>query len=141
LQWGVARAAVPPGLDELAARLHRVAAEVDSALDELLDFARGIHPRILDQGRPRTGGGYPRSPLAIAVALDVRTDAPLPEQIEATAYYVVAEALTNIAKHAGARPQQEPTECRRECPVHAIAIVRLRTPRHDPLAKRRRSSG
>jgi signal transduction histidine kinase len=39
---------------------------------------------------------------AVPVSLDVRLDARLPEQIELAAYYVVAEALTNVARYADA---------------------------------------
>jgi signal transduction histidine kinase len=39
---------------------------------------------------------------AVPVALDVRTEGRLPEQVEIGAYYVVSEALTNAAKHAEA---------------------------------------
>jgi GAF domain-containing protein len=50
LQLRVAQAEVPPELDELAAELNRVAAGLTSALDELREIARGIHPAILAEG-------------------------------------------------------------------------------------------
>jgi signal transduction histidine kinase len=94
--------AAPPGPDELAAQLGDLATQVTSALDELRELARGIHPAIL------TEGGLPPALKALArragvpVKLDVRLDGRLPEQIEIAAYYLVAEALTNAAKHAQA---------------------------------------
>ena len=102
LQLHVAQAAVPPDLDELAADLDHVAAGLDGALEELREFARGIHPAILAEG----GLGPALRTLArrcsVPVQLQVGMEGRLPEQVEVAAYYVVAEALTNVAKHAGA---------------------------------------
>jgi signal transduction histidine kinase len=102
LQLRAAQAAVPPELDELAAELDRVAAGLTGALDELREFARGIHPAILAEGglRPALRVLARRSP--VPVDLDVRTEGRLPEPLEVAAYYVVSEALTNAAKHARA---------------------------------------
>jgi signal transduction histidine kinase len=70
--------------------------------EELREFARGIHPAILAEG----GLGPALRALArrsqLPVQLDVRTHTRLPEPLEAGAYYVVSEALTNVAKHAKA---------------------------------------
>jgi signal transduction histidine kinase len=102
LQLRAARAAVPPGLGDLGARLDHAAAEATGALDELREIARGIHPAIL------AGGGLRFALKALArrspvpVDLKVHADERLPERVEVTAYYVVAEALTNAAKHARA---------------------------------------
>jgi GAF domain-containing protein len=98
----VAQAAVPPELDELAAELNRVVAGLTSAIDELREIARGIHPAMLAEG------GLPAALKTLArrssvpVELDVRTKGRLPGRVEVTAYYVVSEALTNTAKHANA---------------------------------------
>jgi signal transduction histidine kinase len=94
--------AAPPEPDELAAQLGDLATQATSALDELRELARGIHPAILAEG------GLPPALKTLArragvpVELDVRLDGRLPEQIEIAAYYLVAEALTNAAKHAHA---------------------------------------
>jgi signal transduction histidine kinase len=81
-------------LDETEAELHE-------ALAELRELARGIHPAVLtDQGLDaalRTLAE--RAPLPVAVEGDVGR---LPPQAETAAYFVAAEALTNIAKHADA---------------------------------------
>jgi signal transduction histidine kinase len=102
LQLRAAQATVPPDLDELAAELDRVAAGMNSALEELREFAGGIHPAILAEGglRPALKALARRS--AVQVQLDVRTEGRLPEPVEVAAYYVVSEALTNAAKHAQA---------------------------------------
>ena len=102
LRLRTAQAAVPAGLDELAPELGRAAAGLTSTLDELREYARGIHPAILaERGLvPALKVLARRSP--VPVILDVRAKARLPERIEVTAYYVVSEALTNAARHAGA---------------------------------------
>ena len=100
LQLRAARAAVPSGLGDLAADLDRAAAAAIGALDELRDIARGIHPAVLAEG----GLGAALRVLArrspVPVDLQVGAGGRLPEQVEVSAYYVVAEALTNAAKHA-----------------------------------------
>ena len=102
LQLRAARAAVPPELGDLGADLDRAAAAAAGALDELREIARGIHPAILAEGglRPALKVLARRSP--VPVDLQVRADGRLPEPVEVSAYYVVAEALTNAAKHARA---------------------------------------
>ncbi|HYU84606.1 MAG TPA: histidine kinase, partial [Kribbellaceae bacterium] len=102
LQLRTAQAAVPPELDGLDAQLDDAVAEVTGALDVLRETARGIHPSILAEG----GLGAALRALArrspIPVDLDMRVDGRLPEQIELASFYVVAEAVTNAAKHARA---------------------------------------
>jgi signal transduction histidine kinase len=102
MQAGVAKAAVPPGSGELAARLDDLAAEASRALAELRELARGIHPAALVDGGllPALKALARRS--TVPVRLAVQTDRRLPEQVVIAAYYLVAEALTNIAKHAHA---------------------------------------
>ena len=83
-------------------RLSKVARDLDEALTALQETVRGIHPPILTQGglRPAIRALACRSP--VLVELDVRVPERLPEVTEVTAYYVVAEALANTAKHADA---------------------------------------
>jgi signal transduction histidine kinase len=98
----MAQAAVPPELPELGTDLERVTAGLTDALDELREYARGIHPAVLTE----RGLGPALKALArrcpIPVDLDIQADGRLPEPIEVAVYYVVAEALTNTAKHANA---------------------------------------
>jgi len=72
------------------------------ALAELRELARGIHPAILsDRGLgPAVQGLADRVPLPVEVDVDLE-DRPAP-QIEAAAYFVIAEALTNVARYARA---------------------------------------
>jgi len=76
--------------------------QLSRALDELRELARGIHPAILTDG----GLAPALSAIATRAAVPVEiTDVPgerLPEPVEAAAYYLIAEAVTNVAKHAQA---------------------------------------
>lgn len=89
----------PDGADEL---LERAQSAAEQALAELRSVARGILPPVLaDRGLAGALSG-----LAADCAVPCRIDVDVPERcavsVEATAYFVVAEALTNIAKHSGA---------------------------------------
>jgi PAS domain S-box-containing protein len=76
--------------------------QLNHALGELRELARGIHPAILTDG----GLALALSALAHRAPLPVEIeDVPnerLPEPVEAAAYYLIAEAITNVAKHAHA---------------------------------------
>jgi len=84
---------------ELVAHSHE---EAKAALKEIRDLVRGIHPVILeDRGLDAALSGLmARSP--VPVTLDVALADRLPAVVESTAYFVVSEALTNVARHAGA---------------------------------------
>jgi signal transduction histidine kinase len=71
-------------------------------LEELREISRGIHPAILSEGGlgPALAALARRS--AVPVELDRRAERRLPEHVEVAVYYVVSEALTNVAKHAHA---------------------------------------
>jgi signal transduction histidine kinase len=72
------------------------------ALDELREIARGIHPAVLADGGLDPALKMLARRSAVPVRLDVRLNGRLPDSIEIAAYFVVAEALTNVAKHARA---------------------------------------
>ena len=99
LQLRTAQAAAPP---ELGAQLDRAVTAATGAIEELREIAHGIHPAMLVEGglAPALNALARRSP--VPVHLDLRADGRLPGQVEVSAYYVVAEALTNAAKHARA---------------------------------------
>jgi signal transduction histidine kinase len=82
--------------------LERSGEELALALADLRELARGLHPAILtDRGRAVALESLAgRAPLPVAITAALSPD--LPEAIEAAAYYVVAEALTNVAKYARA---------------------------------------
>ncbi len=77
--------------------------ELAAGLQELRELASGLHPALLTERGLATAleALVMRAPLP--VELEIVPDRRLPEQIEAAAYYVVAEALANVQKHAGAR--------------------------------------
>ncbi|HEX6452663.1 MAG TPA: GAF domain-containing protein [Trebonia sp.] len=102
LQLREAQAALPPGAADAVQRLDGAVAEVTGVLDELREIARGLHPAVLTEGglRPALRALARRS--AVPVELDVQVPGRLPEPAETAAYYAVAEALANMAKHAHA---------------------------------------
>ncbi len=101
LQLGMAQLDLPPGSPAAGA----VAAAHEQAkqlMAELRELIHGIQPQVLsDLGLPAA-----LAELADFCPVPVTVDAPLagrlPSQVENTAYFVAAEALTNIAKHSGA---------------------------------------
>jgi signal transduction histidine kinase len=95
-------AAVPPGADELVAQVEQLADEVTDVLDELREIAGGLHPTALAQGGLEPALTTLARRSSIPVRLGLWLDHRLPEPVELTAYYTVAEALTNAAKHAQA---------------------------------------
>jgi signal transduction histidine kinase len=97
-----AEASVPSELVALRAQLSHVADGLTGAVDDLREISRGIHPAILSDG----GLGAALKSLArrssVPVKLDLSADGRLPESVKVAVYYIVSEALTNVAKHAGA---------------------------------------
>jgi signal transduction histidine kinase len=73
----------------------------EQANADLRELAHGILPTVLTRGGLRTGVDALASQTPVPVEIDVSVDR-LPTAVEATAYFVVAEALTNVAKHARA---------------------------------------
>src|SRR5215207_3789490 len=89
---------------EVAELLRAARAEAGSAIAELRDLARGIAPPVLaDRGLTAAVEGLGRR-SAIAVDVDMDVDRRPPPVVETAAYFVVAEALTNAAKHGGGAP-------------------------------------
>jgi signal transduction histidine kinase len=76
--------------------------ETKAALAELRDLVRGFHPAILeDRGLdPALSAVVARGPVPIDLHIDISQRPPAP--VESAAYYIVVEALTNVAKHSGA---------------------------------------
>jgi PAS domain S-box-containing protein len=89
----------PRGAAEM---LSAATAELALALEELRELARGIHPAILsDRGLPVALEALAaRAPLPVEI--ESVPEERLPPQIEAAAFYVVSEGLTNVAKYAQA---------------------------------------
>ena len=86
-----ARAALASADDELAL-----------ALDELRELARGLHPAVLSDRGLRVAVESLADRMPISVEIAELPDERLPEPVEAAAYYLIAEALTNVTKYAQA---------------------------------------
>jgi signal transduction histidine kinase len=99
LALGMARSRAAGGDPELESLIESASKEAREALAELRELARGIHPAVLTE----TGLAgaiealVERSPVAVTIA--AVPGERLPAAIEATAYFVVSEALANVAKH------------------------------------------
>jgi signal transduction histidine kinase len=76
--------------------------ELGCALDELRELARGLHPALLTDHGLGAALQSLASRTPIPVDLHVDAEGRLPAPVEAAAYFLVAEALTNVAKHAAA---------------------------------------
>jgi PAS domain S-box-containing protein len=102
LQTRLAESSVPPQLDGLKSQLSRLVSGLTDISTDLQEISRGIHPAILSKGGlgPALKTLARRSP--VAVNLDLKIDRSLADSVEVGAYYIVAEALTNTAKHSRA---------------------------------------
>ena len=88
--------------DELGSLLDRAQEELQTSLAELRELARGIHPAVLTERglAPALDSLVARAPVPVTV--DARADGRLPGPVESAAYFVVSEALANVAKYAQA---------------------------------------
>ncbi|MCB5906830.1 sensor histidine kinase [Streptomyces pinistramenti] len=112
LNLGLAKATLtdlPPEVKDVIDAAHR---EAKDAIEELNSLVRGLHPAVLDE----LGLDAALSGLAARAPLPVRLRVDLPERaaapVEAVAYFVVSEALTNVAKHARDATRAEVTVTR-----------------------------
>jgi PAS domain S-box-containing protein len=97
----MARAQVERDPAGAIALLDEAQEDLASATEELRELARGLHPAVLTDGglSPALRGLIARLPLDVAIT--GVPDRRLPIDVESTAYFVVAEALTNVARYAG----------------------------------------
>jgi signal transduction histidine kinase len=102
MNLGMARGKFETDPEAARALVEEAHAEAKQAMVELRNLARGIHPAVLsDRGLDAALSSLAgRAPVPVAVEVSVHERPP--PAIETAAYFVVAEALTNIAKHAGA---------------------------------------
>ena len=87
---------------EAASMLDRAQAELGTSLAELRELARGIHPAVLTERGLAPALGALTTRVPVPVTIDVDGVGRLPGPVEVAAYFVVAEALTNVAKYAQA---------------------------------------
>jgi signal transduction histidine kinase len=99
----MAQARATDASPEVASALAEAEAELKQAIGELRELARGIHPAILTEAGLGAAleslADHTTIPVSVQNSLD---DVRLPERVEGTAYFVAAEALTNVSKHASA---------------------------------------
>jgi PAS domain S-box-containing protein len=100
LSFRFARGKLPED-SAVAQTLDNAIDEATAALHELRELARGIHPAVLtDQGlAPALRSLVKRAPLPVTLDMSAGR---LDEQVEAAVYYIVSEALANVAKYANA---------------------------------------
>jgi PAS domain S-box-containing protein len=98
----MAREALQTGQERGIALVTQALDHAQQATTELRELAQGILPSVLTHGGLRDGVESLTSQMAVPVENGVAVGR-LPAAVEATAYFVVAEALTNVAKHSGAR--------------------------------------
>ena len=101
LQLRLARARAETESSEAARLIAAAEGELEAALEELRELARGLHPGTLTFGLgPALDALVVRAPFPVTV--EAVPEERLPETVEAAVYYVIAESLTNAAKHADA---------------------------------------
>src|SRR5580700_3115736 len=102
MELGRAKAKLADDVDAAAALVDQAHADAKAALSELRDLVRGVHPPVLtDRGLDAALSGLAaRCPVPVSLQVDVPVR-PRPA-VEAVAYFTIAEALTNIAKHSRA---------------------------------------
>jgi len=84
------------------ARLDQARGEIGRSLQELREVAHGIHPAVVSNHGLAVALESLAARAAVPVRLTVGFEGRLPEQLEVAAYYVIAESLANIGKHARA---------------------------------------
>jgi signal transduction histidine kinase len=101
LRLKMARAALENDEEAVPALVSEALDHAEEAMAELRELAQGILPRILTHGGLRAGVHALASRMPVPVENGVSVGR-LPGAVEATAYFVIAEALTNVAKHSHA---------------------------------------
>ena len=106
VELGVARRLAAKDPASAAAALDHAHHEIKETLSELRDLVRGIHPAVLTD----SGLDAALSALAARCPVPVKLEVPAPDSLvdagpaaQAAAYFVTAEALTNVARHSGAQ--------------------------------------
>jgi signal transduction histidine kinase len=100
MQLGAVRTAVAD--EETRALVDTARADLRCAVTELRDLARGLHPAVLSQAGLGPALESVAERLPVPVHLDVSPDR-FPPTVETAAYFLACEAMTNAARHAGAR--------------------------------------
>ncbi|AII08548.1 MULTISPECIES: GAF domain-containing sensor histidine kinase [Rhodococcus] len=102
LEVRMAEASVPAEWVDVKEQLSAIASGLTGVSEDLRELSHGIHPAILSKGGLGSAVRTLARRSAVPVSLDVALDGRFTESVEVATYYVVAEALTNVAKHAHA---------------------------------------
>jgi signal transduction histidine kinase len=102
LELRAAQGGIPAYLPNLRTEIGQAAEDLTEVVDELREIARGIHPAILVESGLGPALRTLARRAAVPVDLKVGTRSRYPSPLEIAVYYVASEALTNMAKHAGA---------------------------------------
>jgi PAS domain S-box-containing protein len=102
LELKAVEAAIPEPLSEMRADIDRLRSALDAVVDDVRHISQGVHPATLSHWGlgPALRAVVRRSVVPVELEIDV--PGRLPESVEIASYYVVSEALANVAKHAEA---------------------------------------
>lgn len=121
MDLGMAKEKLQTDPEAAQALINEAHEEAKLAMIEIRNLARGIHPAVLtDRGLNAAVFALAASstvPVTVSVSLPER----LPEVVESTAYFIIAEALTNISRHSGAT--RASVNIRRDADILRVEIV------------------
>jgi signal transduction histidine kinase len=102
LELGLAKARFERDPDSVRALINQAHEEAKTAIEDLRGLVRGIHPSVLDERGLDAAFSALVESCAVPVRVEVSLSKRLDQAVEAVAYFVVAEAITNVTKHSGA---------------------------------------
>jgi signal transduction histidine kinase len=102
LELGLAKARFERDPDSARSLINQAHEEAKTAIEDLRGLVRGIHPSVLDERGLDAAFSALVASCAVPVRVEVTLSKRLDQAVEAVAYFVVAEAITNVTKHSGA---------------------------------------
>jgi signal transduction histidine kinase len=102
LELGLAKARFERDPESVRSLINQAHEEAKTAIEDLRGLVRGIHPSVLDERGLDAAFSALVASCAVPVRVEVSLSKRLDQAVEAVAYFVVAEAITNVTKHSGA---------------------------------------
>jgi len=102
LELGLAKARFERDPESVRSLINQAHEEAKTAIEDLRGLVRGIHPSVLDERGLDAAFSALVASCAVPVRVEVTLSKRLDQAVEAVAYFVVAEAITNVTKHSGA---------------------------------------
>jgi signal transduction histidine kinase len=102
LELGLAKARFERDPESARSLIDQAHEEAKTAIEDLRGLVRGIHPSVLDERGLDAAFSALVASCAVPVRVEVSLSKRLDQSVEAVAYFVVAEAITNVTKHSGA---------------------------------------